>query len=106
MGDGLMIMGAGSFKENSMSAAAEKILAEGLQLPVAERKHIVQELWNSLPESEIEEWDDPEFWAEMDRRDREMDAHPEKSLTHEEVMASVREAIRCASDTMTAREKN
>lgn len=34
-----------------MSSAAEKTLAEALQLPPEERWRIARELWNSLPET-------------------------------------------------------
>jgi putative addiction module component (TIGR02574 family) len=76
-----------------MSSTTEKVLAEGLQLPPEDRRRIAEELWNSLPEESRFEFDD-EFWAEMERRDREMNEDPSMALTHEEVMASVEEAIR------------
>lgn len=76
-----------------MLSAAEKTLSEALQLPVEDRKRIAQELWDSLPVEAQYEFDD-EFWAEMKRREQEMNEHPERSLTHEEVMASVREVLR------------
>jgi putative addiction module component (TIGR02574 family) len=40
---------------------------------------------------------DEAFWAEIERRHRELDENPSLALTHEEVMASVDEAIRSVS---------
>jgi putative addiction module component (TIGR02574 family) len=88
-----------------MSTVAERVLSEGLQLPPDDRRRIAQELWNSLPEESQLEFDE-EFLEEMDRRDQEMDVNPEACLTHEEVMASVREAIRCVSATTMLPDKN
>lgn len=79
-----------------MTSAAEKILAESLQLPLEDRRRIARELWNGLPEESQFEFDD-EFWEEMDRRHKELEEHPEIALTHEKVMANVREAIRRVS---------
>lgn len=91
--------------ESAMSSTAEKALSDALKLPPEDRLRIARELWNSLPEESQFEFDE-EFWAEMERRDREMDTDPAASLTHEEVMNSVREAIRCVSATTTAPDKN
>jgi putative addiction module component (TIGR02574 family) len=68
-----------------MSTTAEQVLQAGLQLPVEDRKRIVRELWNSLPDESQFEFDEG-FWAEMERRQQELKDHPEIALTHEEVM--------------------
>jgi putative addiction module component (TIGR02574 family) len=86
-------------------SAAENVLKQGLQLPPEDRLRIAQQLWESLPAENQFEFDD-EFWAEMDRRRVELEQHPERALTHEEVMASVEEAIRCVSATTPAPAKN
>lgn len=88
-----------------MVASVEKTLSDALQLPTEDRQRIARELWDSLPPEAQFEFDH-EFWAEMDRRRIELEQHPERALTHEEVMASVEEAIRCVSATTPAPAKN
>lgn len=88
-----------------MSTMADKTLSDALGLPPEDRLRIAQELWNSLPEESQFEFDE-EFWAEMDRRQQELKDHPEIALTHEEVMESIEEAIRCVSVTTQEHAKN
>jgi len=53
-----------------------------------------------VEQPDLDEYEsDEEFWAEMDRREKEMNDHPERSLTHEEVMASVRDSIRQVNES-------
>lgn len=52
-----------------------------------QRRHLANELWDSLRNLPVqfattEEWD-----AETERRNAELDAHPERALSHEEFWA-------------------
>ena len=54
------------------------------KLPEDQRRELANQLWDSLrgstlPSTSEEEWDE-----EAARRDAELDAHPERALTHEE----------------------
>ena len=48
---------------------------------------------------------DEEFWAEMERRHRELDENSSLALTHEEVRDSVREAIESVRRIKTQNER-
>lgn len=71
----------------------EEILFAAKQLPVDDRKLIVQELNESLPEDDELFTLSPEWTAEIQRRVAEMDAHPEKSRpwpqVRDELMAEI-----------------
>jgi putative addiction module component (TIGR02574 family) len=82
-----------------MSDTATKLLEQLLQLPEAERLQIADRLWDSLAcekKQEImdEATDDPEFRAELERRLKEVEEHPERLLDGEQVMAELRERLR------------
>ena len=82
-----------------MSEAATKLLDQLLQLPEAERLQIADRLWESLGDGTKQEAidetsDDPEFQAELQRRLKEVEEHPENLLDGEQVMNELREHLR------------
>lgn len=89
-----------------MSNTADSLLADALLLPQDERRRVAEELWNSLDDAWSDLANDDEFWAEMERRKQELDADPSQALTHEDVMASVDQAIQCISATTAGPAKS
>jgi putative addiction module component (TIGR02574 family) len=78
-----------------MSETATKLLDQLLQLPEADRLMVADRLWESLGEEKqqklIEETtNDPVFQAELERRLKEVEEHPERLLDGEQVMAGLR----------------
>lgn len=70
----------------------QKLVAEILALPVAERVRLVEAIWDSIsaiPEAlPLSEWQK----QELDRRLAEFEANPEEGATLEEVFARIRRA--------------
>lgn len=82
-----------------MSEAATKLLDQLLQLPEPDRLMIADRLWDSLTQEKQQELmddatSDPEFQAELERRLKEVEEHPERLLDGETVMAELREHLR------------
>jgi putative addiction module component (TIGR02574 family) len=65
----------------------EQLLAEILRLPPDERRGLIGEVMDSLPEDEPDFSMTPELRAELERREAEMVAHPEREFSWEEVSA-------------------
>lgn len=61
-----------------------EIITAAKQLSVEDRKEVVQQLQETLPEEEPFELS-PEWTAEIQRRIAEADAHPERSVPWEQV---------------------
>ena len=81
-----------------MSEAAAKLLEQLLQLPEGERLEVAGRLWESLGEQKQQELldettGDPEFQAELERRLKEVEEHPERLLDGPTVMAELRERL-------------
>ena len=81
-----------------MSEAAAKLLEQLLQLPEGERLEVADRLWESLGEQKQQELldettGDPEFQAELERRLKEVEEHPERLLDGPTVMAELRERL-------------
>ncbi|MFO0823824.1 MAG: addiction module protein [Gemmataceae bacterium] len=76
-----------------MSELATKLLEQLLALPEAERAQIAERLNESLDE-QLEDEIDPAFQAELERRLREVEEHPERLLDGKQVMAELREHLR------------
>jgi putative addiction module component (TIGR02574 family) len=69
-----------------------QIASEALGLPPAERAVLAQQLWDSVyPETAI----DQDAIEEAERRDAELDSGLEQEISHEELMAAARKALRC-----------
>lgn len=63
---------------------AEQLLEAALVLPETERANLASELLASLPEMPLADLNDEETYQEMLRRDAEMDAEPDSSLSLEQ----------------------
>jgi putative addiction module component (TIGR02574 family) len=68
----------------------EEIKAQALKLPPDDRETLAQELWQSLEKAPL----DPEFMAMLDRRWEEIATGKVQTVSHEEVMANAREAVK------------
>lgn len=82
-----------------MSENATKLMEQLLALPEADRLMIADQLWESLSEDKQQEMiddttNDPEFQAELERRLKEVEEHPEQLLDGKSVMAELREHLR------------
>jgi putative addiction module component (TIGR02574 family) len=89
-----------------MSEAVTKLLEQLLALPEADRLMVADRLWESLSEDKQQEMmdeatNDPEFQAELERRLKEVEEHPERLLDGETVFADVREYLRRKRETRT-----
>jgi len=75
-----------------MSAGAlspEFVVQAALQLPLADRVEVLQQLWDSLPADSGGTLLSPELNDELDRRIAFEEAHPDDELTWDEVQANV-----------------
>ena len=85
----------------SISPKSQSALDELLKLPLDQRVAVAQALWASIDAAalapQIE--DDDAFFAELMRRDAEMEAGDVTPMTHQEIMAAVRRDLECDSPT-------
>jgi putative addiction module component (TIGR02574 family) len=73
----------------------EQLLAEILRLPVDERRGIIEQAVDSLPDDPMPDPDlTPELRAELDRRHAEMLAHPYDEVPWEQVSKQMRSGER------------
>lgn len=56
------------------------------KLPVEQQLAIAHEIFESVYGPPPGIWDDDELEAELERRDRELDEHPERALSHAELI--------------------
>jgi len=56
------------------------------KLPVADRLALANEIWESIGDMPGM-WDEDELEAELDRRNKELNEHPERALTLEQLRA-------------------
>jgi putative addiction module component (TIGR02574 family) len=69
----------------------EKLMAEILRLPPEDRQALIHETIDSLPKEYVVDREmTPELREELNRRYREMLAHPERESSWEEVSARMR----------------
>ena len=68
-----------------MSTILEQIGRDALALPARERAQLVDKLWESLGDTASPNLSD-EWWAEIDRRRREIDEGKVRMIPGEEVM--------------------
>lgn len=73
-----------------MSSTLDSITAQALALPPDERYELAQRLWVSV-ERQID--DDEELFAEIARRDAEMEAGNVATYSHEEILRDIRRAL-------------
>jgi len=75
--------------------SSQQILQEAVNLPLAERFLLAQELWQSLDVG-LNDADDPPALSEAIRRDEELSAGHVEGRSHSDVMLAARRAIGCA----------
>ncbi|MEX0613945.1 MAG: addiction module protein [Pirellulales bacterium] len=73
-----------------MSPNLDSLTNQVLALPVEQRIELAQRLWQSM-EGQLDE--DEELFAEIARRDAEMDLGSVKTYSHEDVMRDARKAL-------------
>jgi putative addiction module component (TIGR02574 family) len=73
-----------------MSPNLDSLTSQALALPVEQRFELAQRLWQSV-EGQLDE--DEELFAEIARRDAEMDMGIAQTYSHEEVMRDARKAL-------------
>jgi putative addiction module component (TIGR02574 family) len=73
-----------------MSANLDSLTSQVLALPPEQRLVLAQRLWESM-EGQVDE--DDELFAEIARRDAEMDAGSVQTYSHDQVMRDARETL-------------
>ena len=68
----------------------EELLAEILRLPSGSRRTVIKTGVDQLPEIELELGMAPELAAELERREADRTAHPERELSWKQVVAEWR----------------
>lgn len=74
--------------------STEKLTADAMALPLAERVLLAQALWESIDVG-LPDTDKPAALAEAIRRDKELSSGEVAGRTHEEVMQAARRALEC-----------
>lgn len=78
-----------------MSSLAD-LTQQALSLPIAARIQPAQQLWASLDVDGGESLADESSVVDLaQKRDRELDANPDKGIPHDEAMRRVRKSLRC-----------
>ena len=73
-----------------MSPNLDNLTSQVLALPVEQRIELAQRLWESM-EGQLDE--DEALFAEIARRDAEMDTGSVQTYSHEDVMRDARKAL-------------
>lgn len=90
-----------------MTEATAELLQAALQLPPEERLLFADALWSSVDETSLELKTDVGLHELLRQRCDELDFGQVEELSHEEVMAEVKEALeRCASRTTRPSDGN
>ena len=74
--------------------SSQQIIQDAVALPLAERFHLAQELWQSL-DAGIRDTDASSALSEAILRDEELTAGRVAARSHQDVMVAARRAIRC-----------
>jgi putative addiction module component (TIGR02574 family) len=74
--------------------STEKLTADAMALPLAERVSLAQALWESIDVG-LPDTNEPAALAEAIRRDKELSSGEVAGRTHEEVMQAARRALEC-----------
>jgi putative addiction module component (TIGR02574 family) len=74
----------------SMSQNFDSLTTQAMALPPEQRFELAQRLWESV-EGQLDE--DEELFAEIERRNMEMDSGAVQTYSHEEVMRDARRAL-------------
>lgn len=73
-----------------MSPTLDMLTQQALALPADQRYELVQRVWSSIEDQYIE---DEELFAEIERRDAEIEAGVVRTYSHDEVIKDARKAI-------------
>jgi putative addiction module component (TIGR02574 family) len=73
-----------------MSPNLDSLTSQALALPVEQRFELAQRLWQSV-EGQLDE--DEELFAEIARRDAEMDAGAVKPIPFDQAMREIRDSL-------------
>jgi putative addiction module component (TIGR02574 family) len=73
-----------------MSPNLENLTTECLALPLDQRVELTQRLWQSL-EGQLDE--DAELFAEIERRDAELESGAVKPIPYDDAMRQIRESL-------------
>lgn len=68
---------------------SEQIIDEVIRLPLNERRHIAQAIWQSYVNESVGDDSSEEDIAEYDRRCKELDDFPERGIPWETVKAEI-----------------
>lgn len=74
--------------------SARALLEEAKKLPAAQRVLLVERIWDSIAEEQTGVPTPAELVRELDRRDGELEKHPEIGLTWEQVRTRIRSKTR------------
>jgi putative addiction module component (TIGR02574 family) len=74
--------------------STEQLIAEALNLPLAERVSLAQALWESI-DAGLPDTDERAAVIEVIKRDEELSSGKVTGRTHEEVMQAARRALEC-----------
>lgn len=70
------------------------LLEQARKLPTAQRVLLVERIWDSIAEEQASAAPTAELMRELDRRDDELERHPEIGLTWEQVRTKIRKKAR------------
>jgi putative addiction module component (TIGR02574 family) len=73
-----------------MSPSLDNLMTQCLALPLEQRVELTQRLWQSL-EGQLDE--DDELFAEIARREAEVESGAAKPLPYDEAMRQIRESL-------------
>lgn len=71
----------------------ESVLSQALTLSEDDRESLLIHLHESLPKPKDDFWTDPALIAELDRRSKEADEHPETLMEWEEAEKEIFEGL-------------
>ncbi len=73
--------------------SARALLEQARKLPTAQRVLLVERIWDSIAEEQAGAAPTAELMRELDRRDDELERHPEIGLTWEHVHARIQDLV-------------
>jgi hypothetical protein len=76
------------------SMSTQSLAEQALTLPLAERVHLAEALWQSIGEG-LKAGDEKEAIEQAAQRDAELNSGAVSGRTHDEVMQAARRALQC-----------
>jgi putative addiction module component (TIGR02574 family) len=74
------------------SASFDALSAQAMALPPEQRAELAQRLWSSVEGEPSDE--DAELFAEIDRRDAEIESGEVKTISYEQAMREIRDSLK------------